>query len=116
VPFEDQIVEVIRAAMPNGSDIRVVPSVEAVEVCVSWKLNDDPERPNKMSKTIRITVSREAADDFASASGASREEAFRRVSGYLAQRLREFDPKHNVPRDEPPPVEQWVITTNLLNG
>jgi hypothetical protein len=78
--FEDQILQAIKTAMPANAEMRVVPEVGAFNVGVSWKLNDDPDRPNKMSKTISICVSHEAAQDFASSSTADQGAAYQRVS------------------------------------
>lgn len=114
--FEDQILQAIRAAMPGGAYVQVVPGVGCLNVGVSWKLNDDPERPNKMSKTIAITVSHEAAQDFESATAANQAAAFLRIKNFLQEKLGQFDPSHNTPKYEPPPVEHWLINTALVNG
>jgi hypothetical protein len=102
--------------MPAIAEIQVVPGVDSLNVAVSWKLDDDPERPNKMSRTISICVSREAAEDFASASAADQRGAFSRVVAFLSAKLSTFDPKHNVPKYGGPPVEQWVISTEVVLG
>ena len=114
--FQNEVMSTIRQVMPADAEIQVVSSTFDFNVGVSWRLNDDPERPNKMSKTIRIHVSHEAAQDFASASEHGQEDAFRRLNSFLSQKLANFDPKHNAPRHESPPVEQWFIDTNLLFG
>lgn len=114
--FEKQILQAIQAAMPADAEIRVVPSIGTLNVGVSWKLNDDPERPNKMSKTISISVSHEAAQDFASASASDQGAAFQRVANFLSAKLAQFDPRHNTPKYEAPPVEQWLINTAVVLG
>ena len=114
--LEDQILGAIQAAMPVDAQIQVVPGVGCLNVGISWRLNDDPERPNKMSKTIAITVSHEAAQDFANAPAADQARAFERVVTFLRQKLAQFDPAHNTSKYEPPPVEHWVINTALANG
>ncbi len=116
--FPDEIADAIRKAMPVDAEIQVANSSSGpgFDVSVSWMLNDDPERPNKPSRIISIHVSREASQDFASASTHSQADAYRRVTSFLSQRLANFDPKHNVPRHESPPVERWVIDSNLLFG
>ncbi|MES2356567.1 MAG: hypothetical protein V4568_19640 [Pseudomonadota bacterium] len=116
MPFEDQILQVIKSVMPANADIRVVPGMGAVNLGVSWKLHDDPERPNKMSKTIAICVSHEAAQDFANASQVNQASSYQRISSFLAQKLAHFDPTHNAPKHEIPPIEQWVINTHVVNG
>ncbi len=114
--IQDQIIQAITAVMPQNAEVRPVQSVDALHVGVSWKLEDDPERPNKMSKTIAICVSHEAAQDFAAASAANQNGAPQRVRTFLAQRLAQFDPKHNTPKHESPPVEKWVINSATLIG
>jgi hypothetical protein len=114
--FEDQILQAIEAAMPQGAQVRVVPGVGTLNAAVSWKLNDDPERPNKMSKTIAISVSHEAAQDFESAMAANQAAAYQRVATFLTQKLAQFDPSHDTPKYEAPPVEHWTITSAVVNG
>ncbi len=114
--FQSEIVNAITQAMPADANIQVVGSIGGFRVGVSWKLNDDPERPNKMSKTISIVISDEAAQDYSSASSQSQQEAYERLNTFLSQKLSSFDPSHDVPKYEPPPVEKWIITSNILIG
>lgn len=116
MPIEAEILQAIGKAMPPSAEIRVEPGPEVFNFNVSWKLNDDPERPNKMSKTISISVSHEAAEDFASASAAHQASAYKRVASFLSARLAAFDPQHNSPKYESPPVEKWVISSAVLGG
>lgn len=50
--------------MPDEAEI--LPNIisDDLVVNVHWKLNNDPERPNKQSKTIAIKISGNAVDDF----------------------------------------------------
>ncbi len=112
----EKLVQVIQQEMPGGAEINVVPGIGAIKVVVAWKLNNDPERPNKMSKTISICVSHEAVQDFASASGSAQTNAYGRVTKFLSEKLAYFNPDHDTPRYEPPPVEQWLINYEVLVG
>ncbi|MEK6805738.1 MAG: hypothetical protein AABY95_03715 [Pseudomonadota bacterium] len=114
--FTTDILEMIKQQMPADADIVEASSLEGYVVNVSWKLDDDPERPNKPTKTISIHVSHEATEDFAAASKTKHAEAYKRISAFLAQKLAAFDPANNAPKYSPPPVEKWVITTNVLFG
>ena len=114
--IETEILQAIRAAMPPHAEIQVVHGTGVFNVEVSWKLNDDPERPNKRSKTISILVSHEAAEDFASASSVDQRVAYARVAAFLTAKIATFHPQHNVPKNETPPVEQWVISSAVLLG
>ena len=113
--LEEQILQAIKAAMPADAEILIVPhGIESLRVDVSWKLNNDPERPSKMSKTILICVSHEALQDFARASTANQGDVYNRVLVFLSAKLAQFNPQHNAPKHESPPVEKWVITSAVL--
>jgi len=113
---EDHIVSAIRRALPANAEIQINPGPGSFTVAVAWKLNNDAERPNKMSKTIAIRVSHEAVEDFKAASAAKQTEACERVSAFIAGKISGFDPSHNTPRFEPPPVAHWLITSSVLLG
>jgi len=114
--LKSEIVETIRHMMPSNAEIQVVEEGNGFSVGVAWKLNDDLERPNKMSKTISIHVSSEVAQDFENVSGREKAEAYRRLSEFLSRKLAEFEPHHDTQKYKPPPVERWLIDTKLLFG
>ena len=114
--FNNDIIEIIKHRMPDGARVVEASSFDAFVVNVSWKLDDDPERPNKPSRTLSIRVSHEAMEDFASATELKRAEALRRISDFIAKKMATFDPKHDVPKYQPPPVETWVVSTHVLFG
>lgn len=116
MPFENKILQLIKNVMPPNAEIHDVRGICLMNVNVSWKLDDDEERPNKRSKTISICVSHEAAQDFASASAANQEAAYQKVSRFLATKLAQFEPQHNTPKYEASPVEQWVISSAVMRG
>jgi len=87
MPIENQIIKVIKTVVPANAEVHRVQGVDALNIEISWRLNDDPERPNKMSKTIEICVSHEAAADFESASSANQSRASQRVRAFLEKNL-----------------------------
>jgi len=116
VEFQDKIVNAIRRVMPTTANLSVEGGIDSFRVGISWRLNDDPERQNKMSKTISLVISEEAAQDFASASVQNQDKAYNRINHFLSQKLANFYPSHNVPRFNTPPVEEWVINSHVLFG
>lgn len=114
--FEHKIVQTIKSVMPQNADVSLAPTTSAIVVGVSWPLNDDPARPNKRSKTISIHVSHEAAQDFANVAPHDHGACYARIQNYLSQKLRSFDPKHTASVHEAPPVEVWVITSEMVLG
>jgi hypothetical protein len=85
-----------------------------LRIRVSWYLNDDSHRPHKPSKNIILAISEEALEDYLYGDHPGRLEAQEKVAGFIAERLRGFDPKHDTPAHMTPPREQWSITTSLF--
>lgn len=114
--FENQILQAITAAMPHDAEIQIAPGIDALNIGVFWKLNDDPSRPHKMSKTISVCVSHEAAQDFSNASATAQDAAYQRIAAFLSAKLATFDPQHDAPIGQMPPVEKWVINSAVVLG
>ena len=116
--FEDQILLAVRAAMPLDAHIQVVPGtgIGAFNVGVSWKFNDDVQRPGKMFNTIWICVPHEVAHDFASALAADQGVPYQRVAAFLSAKLTTCDPQRNMPNYEAPLMEQWVLDYSAMLG
>jgi hypothetical protein len=101
---------------PTGARL-IAPSGEGDYVLLaSWKIGTDKARPNKRSKTVRITFSEEAMADYTRATNGEREYANVRFEALLHTRLAKFDPTHDTPLGTEPPVETWIVNTIELNG
>ena len=56
--------ESIRPIFPTNANIRTNYSVhENYEIFVDWKLNNDPDRPNKRSTIFQIKIPYEVVED-----------------------------------------------------
>ena len=113
---QQQVFELIKAAMPEGSEVDVDSEYTELDVRLSWKIGDDPERPNRRSKTIRITMIQETADDIDDATALQQAAALERIAVFLRSQFDALDPQHGSPRDQPPPMEHWVITHQVALG
>lgn len=89
---------------------------DANSIVVNWNIMDDLDRPNKRSKTINISFSREAIEDYQDSSAARKCEADNRLQSYITAQLAQFNPNHQAPEGQVPPVETWIITSETLNG
>lgn len=79
--------------------------------CFFWKLDSDPERPNKPSRNLSITIEQNAVEDFHDASNDVKERALARLNEIIINRMRGFNPDHENPHGTEAPTENWVITT-----
>jgi len=113
--LEKHFLAIVEREFPKHAELHV--RHESGDICVyaDWKLGNDPARPNKRSKKIRICVSRAAIDDYTDGSEQNRKSADERLRRAVAAQLQAFNPDHNVPAHVPVPIEQWTITTQMLN-
>jgi len=79
-----------------------------VDVAWPWPSED---RPNRMSRTLRVVAPRELIADIEDASVDRQEAAFRRITEAVARVLATFQREHDAPRDVSPPVEELRLTS-----
>lgn len=85
-------------------------------VRISWHLNDDVTRRYKRSKNIVIRISQEFLDDYLYVDEPRRLEAESRLTGYVAEQLKTFDPRHDSSTYSSTPREEWRVTTDLFRN
>ncbi len=110
----EQIREWISPDLPDGAACGIETGEGDRVIRINWLLGNDPECPDKRSKTIRLVVDEEAVEEYELAPEASKYTAKARLVGYFCARLAEFDPDHDSPRHTPPPEESWIVTSLML--
>jgi hypothetical protein len=104
----------IKRLFPKNSDFVFFGRDGDLCIRVSWHLNDDPSRPNKRSRNIIIRISREALDDYIYVE--DREErtlgSRQKLSAYVAEQLRKFDPRNDHSRYATPRTVEWHVKTS----
>lgn len=114
---ESAIVTEIMKHMPKGAEKYLVENGSSGFVLsVHWKLKDDPERPNRYSKTIVVFISRELLEDLPNYPASMQQSALQKISSWTAAKFKAFDPSHDVPKYLQPPSEQWTIPVDRLFG
>ncbi len=110
----EKLREWVSPDLPDGAAFEIQRNEGARVIRIDWLLGNDPERPDKRSKTIRLVVDEEAVEEYELAPEASKYTAKARLVGYFCARLAEFDPDHDSPRHTPPPEESWIVTSLML--
>ena len=113
--IEKHFLAIIKAEFPKHADFRISRKDDRC-IYVSWKLGNHPERLNKRSKEIKICISREAVEDYMGSSDKDRPRADENLLRIVAAKFRTFNPEHNKSAHAPVPIEQWTITTEMLNA
>ena len=109
--LQDTLTQIVSSVMPSNAEIRVNPQTAYYQAGISWKLNNDPERPNKESKVIILNVSYEVLQAIPNLSGAEQQGALNRINIFLKEKLKSFNPDHNEPHGAPAPTVTWEINS-----
>lgn len=98
-----EILELIKSNFPYDSQLREDKHQEngSLIVYIHWTLDDDPDRPSKPSKTIKLNIS----DDIIVLNMNPHVEQC--ISNYIQNKLKSFDPNHNAEKYEAPPLEDF---------
>ena len=114
--LEKHFFAIVGRELPKHAEVHVRRESDDICIYADWKLGNDPKRPNKRSKKIKICISRAAVDDYTDGSEQNRKSADEKLRRIVAARIKAFNPDHNVPAHVPVPIEQWTITTEMLNA
>lgn len=116
IDLDAHFLSIVEREFPRHAELHVREESGSICIYVDWKLGTDPQRPNKRSKKIKICISEPAVDDYSDGSEQNRKGADQKLQQLVAAGLKSFDPEHNVPAHVPVPIEQWTITTEMLNS
>ncbi|MCE9549479.1 MAG: hypothetical protein K8R50_00435 [Betaproteobacteria bacterium] len=114
--LEDHFRAVVEHCFPKDAELHV--QVESDDICIyiDWKLMNDPQRPNKRSKKIKVRVSQFAIEDYFDGRDNDKVDADKRLRYLVEEWLKKFDPDHKNPAHTPVPIEELVITNAMLNS
>lgn len=73
---------------------------------VWWKLNNDPKRPSKPSRTILILFPQALLDDYEDSSSLVQRDYKIRLKEYIKRNCAQFEPDYT---DEETPQEKWEV-------
>jgi len=103
--FERLLAEVC----PKSADIHRRLPFDVIAFDINWPLGNDPDRPNKRSRSLFVIFSREFMEDYAARDPTERASERKRVMTWLNGNMKGFNPDHDSPKSVPPPRETWTI-------
>jgi len=106
----------IRPLFPNDTEFTSCDNIDDFITKASWRLNTDPGRPNKRSRIVKIIIPSTIIDDYENKTTANKQEDDKKLLRCIEHFLKEFDPDHDTPYEEPTPVFDFVIGGNVLNS
>jgi hypothetical protein len=103
--FINEWVKLIRPLFPKNTRIEIDAGNDVI-LRIDWKLGNDPARPYKRSRLIRVIIPGEAIDDCADFKKAG--SRFRKI---IEDKLSVFHPDHDTRKCGSPPKEEWIVST-----
>ena len=107
---------VVKSAICSDANVSVDPISDAFVDTVSWLL-PTVDRPYKLSKQIRLVITKAALRGYFEKDESSRrEQDEQNVTEWIRKQLQHFDDDHEEPGGQPPPEVAWIIGAEVLNS
>ena len=103
--FVNEWVRLIRPLFPKNARIEIDAGNDVV-LRIDWRLRNDPGRPHKRSRLIRVVIPEEAIDGCADL-----KKAGSRFKKLIEDKLSVFHPDHDSCKCGSPPLEVWIVST-----
>ena len=106
----------ITPLFPAGTKFTSFDNLDDFKAKAYWKLNNDPNRPNKSSRIVIVEITEKAIEDYQSKSATRQEEDDTKITAQIEEFLSEFDPNHDSFPGEPTPEVKLLISGAVLNS
>ncbi|MFC1552598.1 hypothetical protein ACFL6P_08560 [Candidatus Latescibacterota bacterium] len=105
----EHFTKIILKLFPEVKKATPKPNIDYFSMNLSWLLNNDPQRPRKRSKTIRILISHERISDYENLPQNEKITNDHKLKDYIINKKSQLDPNHNTPYGEEEPIEEWHV-------
>lgn len=115
VQEKEYFIELLRPYFPSGAEIQrqierdTLCSFDNLCLSIDWLASDDTSRPNKRSRKIILSFSRELLTDYMACDISHRADEEKRIINLVESYLGKFEPVHNTPREQIQPQEIWFF-------
>jgi len=82
---------------------------------IDWKLEDDPENPNKRSKKIEIIIKAATLENYLDKDKKERELSDSMLKEFISEQYKHFSSDYEISTSQYVPKEKWLITRDVLN-
>ena len=84
-------------------------------ILIDWKLENDPQQPNKRSRKIEIIIKEETIDDYLSKKMDERALSDSKMKLWISERYKNFNLDQNVHTSNSTSPDKWRISKDVLN-
>jgi hypothetical protein len=82
---------------------------------IDWKLENNPQQPDKRSRKIQIIIKEEAIDDYLSKNKDDRALLDIKMKQWISERYNHFNPDHDAPTSNSISTDKWRISRDVLS-
>ena len=82
---------------------------------IDWKLEGDPENPNKRSKKIEIIIKATTLENYLDKNKKERELSDLMLKEFICKQYKSFSSDYEINTSQYIPKEKWLITCDVLN-
>lgn len=106
----------LKPLFPSHAYIRSLIEPANMTFAIDWRLGTDKKRPYKRSRLIKIVFPKQTMEQFLHQALNQRESSEQIVVNHLKDKLQKYNPDHDTPPIEVPPVEEWLIDIGTLKS
>ena len=105
------ITETLLDILPKNADLRVEDNQTEYLARFDWPITNDPDRPHKRSKTVRLKIHENAIRDLLEVGNKVEAKTLIDLETYFKNQLSRFEPDHDTPKGKFEPIEKWEVAS-----
>jgi len=102
--IKEHWIDIIKDYFPQEGELFLHP-IRDFCLDVNWKLKNDPNRPNKRSKKLRLIISEETIEDYRDANDGPKNNYDQKLKIFVDEIMAHFEPEHDTPYGRTTPIE-----------
>ncbi len=96
---------------PENAEFKLNPDNNCdFSLLICWKLNNDPHRPNKRSKTLKIIIPQENIEDYQEMNTNHKEICDQKFQESIKKIMVDFEPNHSNSYGKPNPIVTYNVS------
>lgn len=110
--IKEHWIDIIKEYFPKDS-CQFLHQIDDFCIDINWKLNNDPSRPNKRSRKLRLVISEETLEDYRDANDEVKNNYDEKLTKFISDTMANFIPDHDTPYGQTEPVETIHVPVEI---
>ena len=105
------ITETLLDILPKNAVLKVEDNQTEYLARFDWPITNDPDRPHKRSKTVKLKIYENAIRDLIEVGNKVEAKTLIDLETYFKNQLSQFEPDHDTPKGKFEPIEKWEVAS-----